>query len=78
GGSRSVYVIGIEWSGTCNILVGSSDGRVKAAELVRGVCKAFNGKGGGDEKIAVGSFPCDAYIRAVEEAERIVLKLLGS
>ncbi|MEM2929277.1 MAG: hypothetical protein QW797_00180 [Thermoproteota archaeon] len=78
GGSRSVYVIGIEWSGTCNILVGSSDERVEAAELVRTVCKVFDGKGGGDEKIAVGSFPCEAYIRAVEEAERIVLKLLGS
>ncbi|MGB9718293.1 MAG: DHHA1 domain-containing protein [Thermoproteota archaeon] len=77
GRTRSVYLIGIEWPGACNILVASSDGRVKAAELVREVCKVFDGKGGGDEKMAVGSFPCDAYVQAVEEAEKRVLGLLG-
>lgn len=76
--SRSVYVIGVEWPGACSILVGSSDERVKATELIREVCKAFNGKGGGDEKIAVGSLPCDTYPRAFEEAEEKVLRLLSS
>ncbi|MBO3842923.1 MAG: hypothetical protein FGF48_11015 [Candidatus Brockarchaeota archaeon] len=74
--SRSIYVIGMEWFGVCNILVGSSDGRVKAAELVRGVCKAFNGKGGGDEKIAVGSLPCGGIGEALEEAEKRVRNAL--
>jgi alanyl-tRNA synthetase len=78
GRRRSVYVVGLEWSGTCSILVGSSDERVKAAELVREVSRIFKGKGGGDEKIAVGSFPCDAWVQAFEEAGRMVLRLLGS
>ncbi|MEM2087443.1 MAG: hypothetical protein QXF52_02060 [Thermoproteota archaeon] len=72
-----VYVIGLEWSEACSILVGSGDKRVNAAELVKQVSKVFNGKGGGDQRIAIGSFTCDTYAKAFEETRRMVREVLG-
>jgi alanyl-tRNA synthetase len=73
---RSVYLIGLEWSGVCSILVGSGDDNINAAQLVRELCKAFNGKGGGDQKIATGAFPCEILEEALEEAKKIILNIL--
>ena len=68
----SIYVIGLEWAGACSILIGSCDGGVNAAQALREICKAFNGKGGGDQRIAIGSFPCDKLREAFEEACRSI------
>lgn len=75
--NNSVYVISLEWAETCNILVGSGDKRVNAAELVKQVSKVFNGKGGGDQRIAIGSFTCDTHIKAFEETRRMVKEFLS-
>ncbi|MBO3799866.1 MAG: hypothetical protein FGF52_02260 [Candidatus Brockarchaeota archaeon] len=68
--NHPIYVLGLEWSGTCNILVGSGDERVNAAQMLKELCRIFNGKGGGDHKIAIGSFPCDKFHEVFEEAKR--------
>ncbi len=75
---RSVYVVAMEWPDKCNIVIGSSDGRVNAAELIKQASKVFNGKGGGDERVAMGSFPCDSYLRAFHDIAWRVKALLGS
>lgn len=75
--NNSVYVIGLEWYEACNILVGSGDKRVDAAELVKQVSKVFNGKGGGDQRIAICSLPCDMHAKAFEETKRMVRELLS-
>ncbi|MGC8832385.1 MAG: DHHA1 domain-containing protein [Thermoproteota archaeon] len=75
--NNSVYVIGLEWAEACSILVGSGDKRVNAAELVKQASKVFNGKGGGDQRIAIGSFPCGVYVKAFEETRRMVREVLS-
>lgn len=68
----SIYIVGLEWSGACNILIGSGEDRVNAAQVLRELCKVFNGKGGGDQRIAVGSFSCEKFREAFEEAGKII------
>jgi len=75
--NNSLYVIGLEWSESFSILVGSGDKRVNASELVKQVSKIFSGKGGGDQRIAIGSFTRDTHVKAFEEAKRMISKLLS-
>ncbi|MEM2687956.1 MAG: DHHA1 domain-containing protein [Thermoproteota archaeon] len=70
--NRSIYVVSLEWPGTCNILIGSGDERISAAQILRELCNVFGTKGGGDQKIAIGSFPCEKIGEALEEAGKRV------
>ncbi|MEM2487681.1 MAG: hypothetical protein QXR44_03710 [Thermoproteota archaeon] len=72
GKNHNIYILGLEWSGTCNMLIGSGDERINATQMLKGLCNIFNGKGGGDNKIAMGSFPCEKFQEVFEEAKRIV------
>lgn len=73
----SIYVIGLELAGSCSILVGSGVEKVDASKLVKEVSSVLNGKGGGDKRVAMGSFPCDACFKAFEEARMRVRSRLG-
>lgn len=73
----SVYVIGLEWLGTCSILVGSSVDKVDSSKLIKEVSCAFKGKGGGDKRVAMGSFPCNDFVKAFEEIRKRVKDLLS-
>ncbi len=73
----SVYVIGLEWLEVCSIIVGSGVEKVDASKLVKEVSSVLNGKGGGDKRVAMSSFPRDTYIKAFEETRRRVRSLLG-
>ncbi|MBO3769844.1 MAG: DHHA1 domain-containing protein [Thermoproteota archaeon] len=72
GRNHSIYIIGLEWFGTCNILIGSGEERINAAQVLKELCRAFNGKGGGDNRIAIGSFPCEKFHEAFEEGKRMI------
>ncbi|MBO3839499.1 MAG: hypothetical protein QXN75_02425 [Thermoproteota archaeon] len=76
GRDHSIYILGLEWSGACNILIGSGDERINATQMLKELCKGFNGKGGGDSKIAIGSFPCEKFREAFEEGKRMISNLL--
>lgn len=69
---HSIYILGLEWSGVCNMLIGSGDERVNATQMLKELCKIFNGKGGGDNKIAIGSLPCEKFHEAFEEGKRMI------
>lgn len=75
---NSVYIIGIESFEACNVIVGSGDKRINAESLIKDVSKMFNGKGGGDSRIAVGSFPTDSYVKAIEEMKNRIHNLLNN
>ncbi|MGQ9479090.1 MAG: hypothetical protein ACUVQ0_03580 [Thermoproteota archaeon] len=74
---RSIYVIGVEWFGSFNIVVGSGEERINAAEVIREAARLFNGKGGGDQRIAVGSFPEGSCLKAFEAVKTRVSSLLS-
>ncbi|MCS7138502.1 MAG: DHHA1 domain-containing protein [Crenarchaeota archaeon] len=76
GKNNYIYVIGLEWYGVCNILIGSGDERINATHILKELCRVFNGKGGGDNKIAIGSFPCEKLHDVFEEAKKIVRDVL--
>jgi len=74
---NSVYVVGIQWSETCSIIVGSGNDRINASETIRELCAFFNGKGGGDQRIAIGSLPCSKFNEAFETVKRNIKNSLA-